>query len=156
MDIIRNKNFKDWLERINDKISNSQVKAALKVNDEMLQLYFEIGSAILKIQKDEGWGTLVIDCLSSNIKKYFPNLTGFSVRNLKYMRSFALEYSDYPIVQVPLAQLENEFVQVSLAQITWYHHITLLTKVKSLQERAFYIVETANNEWSRDIMLLNG
>ena len=70
------------------------------------------------------------------------------------MRAFAKAYPLFPIVQVPLAQLENEKVQVSLAQIIWYHHISLLSKVKDINERAFYIAETANNEWSRDVMLL--
>jgi predicted nuclease of restriction endonuclease-like (RecB) superfamily len=70
------------------------------------------------------------------------------------MRAFAETYPQFPIVQVPLAQAENQFVQVSLAQITWYHHISLLTKVKDITERAFYIAETAKNEWSRDVMLL--
>lgn len=84
----------------------------------------------------------------------FPKNKGFSVRNLKYMRAFAEAYPQFLIVQVPLAQSENQFVQVSLAQITWYHHISLLPKVKDATERAFYIAETAKNEWSRDVMLL--
>ncbi|MDD4742558.1 MAG: DUF1016 N-terminal domain-containing protein, partial [Bacteroidales bacterium] len=54
-------------------------------------------------------------------------------------------------MQVPLAQNDNEIVQVPLAQITWYHHISLLTKIKNPSERAFYIIETARNEWSRDV-----
>ncbi len=70
------------------------------------------------------------------------------------MRAFAEAYPQFPIVQVPLAQSNNEFVQVPLAQITWYHHISLLTKVKDVEKRAFYIVETANNKWSRNVMLL--
>ena len=70
------------------------------------------------------------------------------------MRAFAEAYPDFPIVQVPLAQNENEFVQAPLAQIPWYHHISLLTKVKSVENRMFYINETAKNGWSRDTMLL--
>lgn len=72
------------------------------------------------------------------------------------MRMFAAEYPDFPIVQVPLAQSteDDKFVQVSLAQIPWYHHITLLAKVKGLKERMFYIQQTALNGWSRDVMML--
>lgn len=62
------------------------------------------------------------------------------------MRSFAEAYPHFPIVQVPLSQSETQFVQVSLAQITWYYHISLLTKIKDIKERAFYIAETAKNE----------
>jgi predicted nuclease of restriction endonuclease-like (RecB) superfamily len=108
----------------------------------------------LEVQEQKGWGSQIIDNLSKYIKNEFPESTGFSVRNLKYMRAFAEEYPDFPIVQVPLAQLENEFVQFPLAQIPWYHHISLLTKVKSLENRLFYINETAKNGWSRDVMLL--
>lgn len=108
----------------------------------------------MEVQEQKGWGSQIIDNLSKYIKNEFPESTGFSVRNLKYMRAFAEEYPDFPIVQVPLAQLENEFVQFPLAQIPWYHHISLLTKVKSLENRLFYINETAKNGWSRDVMLL--
>jgi predicted nuclease of restriction endonuclease-like (RecB) superfamily len=108
------------------------------------------------VQKELGWGSKIIDKLSRDINTEYPDSTGYSVRNLKYMRAFAEAYPDFPIVQVPLAQSgsQNEFVQVSLAQITWYHHISLLSKIKDTAERAFYIAKTAENQWSRDVMLL--
>jgi len=147
-------NFKLWIKSIKDKIHKAQNKAIFKVNEEMLTLYWEIGNSIIDVQKNRGWGAQIIDNLSKEIKENFPNSTGFSVRNLKYMRAFAKEYPDYPNVQVSLAQNNNTKVQVPLAQITWYHHISLLTKVKDINERAFYIMQTAINEWSRDVMLL--
>jgi len=147
-------NINSWIKNINTKIVTAQTKALLSVNSEMLQLYWEIGSSILDAQHNKGWGAQIIEKLAKSIKEQLTNTTGFSVRNLKYMRAFAKEYPDFPIVQVPLAQLENEFMQVPLAQITWYHHISLLTKVKNVKERAFYIVETAKNGWNRDVMML--
>lgn len=101
--------------------------AVFSVNTTLLQTYWEIGMTILKAQKEKGWGVQVIDRLSCDLECAFGKGNGFSVRNLKYMRMFAAEYPDFPIVQVPLAQ------------ITWYHHISLLAKVKDLRERAFYI-----------------
>lgn len=108
--------------------------------------------------------------LSKNLTKRFPYDRGYSERNLRDMKRFAREYPDFPILQVPLAKLrENtiwqvspaelrkddaEIVQVSLAQITWYHHISLLSKVTDISERAFYIIESAKNGWSRDVMLM--
>ena len=94
-----------------------------------------------------------------------------SIRNLKYMRQFADEYPDFPFVQVPLARLhempvlqarlakftvsaDGEFVQVPLAQITWYHHISMIPKVKDKVIRAFYMTEAAIQGWNRDIMVL--
>jgi predicted nuclease of restriction endonuclease-like (RecB) superfamily len=120
----------------------------------MLTLYWEIGNSIIDKQNKNGWGSKVIDLLAGDLAEKFPENSGFSVRNLKYMRSFAEAYPQFPMVQVPLAQSKSEFVQVPLAQITWYHHISLLAKVKDTSERAFYINETAQNEWSRDVMLL--
>lgn len=153
-EITNTKHITTWIKSIKGKILEAQTRASFKVNSEMLQLYWEIGNSILYAQNNNGWGTQIIDNLSKEIKSNFPDSTGFSVRNLKYMRAFAKEYPSFPIVQVSLAQKEKETVQVSLAQITWYHHISLLTKIKNVRERVFYITETAKNEWSRDVMLL--
>lgn len=144
----------DWFEAIQQKIALAQQQTALTVNRELLQLYFEIGASILQMQAEKGWGSQVIDQLAKHIKDSFPSSTGFSVRNLKYMRAFAAAYPAFPMMQVPLAQNSEETGQVSLAQIPWYHHISLLTKVKEEEERLFYILATAQNNWSRDTMLL--
>ncbi|WP_426480016.1 DUF1016 N-terminal domain-containing protein [Chryseobacterium sp. CBSDS_008] len=117
-------------------------------------MYWEIGNSIIQKQRQNGWGSKIIDLLALDLAKNFPENKGFSVRNLKYMRAFAQAYPEFPIVQVPLAQSDAEFMQVPLAQITWYHHISLLTKVKDTAKRAFYIIETIKNEWSRNVMLL--
>jgi predicted nuclease of restriction endonuclease-like (RecB) superfamily len=150
IEIQESQEYKNWATVITHKIEQAQTRAFLKVNEEMLQLYWEIGHAIINQQKNKGWGAKIIHLLAADISKVFPQNTGFSVRNLKYMRAFAEAYPDYPIVQIPLAPNSSEFVQVPLAQITWYHHISLITKVKDLAERAFYVVETAKNEWSRE------
>lgn len=153
-EIKNNQEYKTWAEFITLKIKLAHTKTAIKINVEMLTLYWEIGNSIIEKQIKNGWGSKVIDLLAGDLAEKFPNNSGFSVRNLKYMRTFAEAYPQFPIVQVPLAQSKVEFMQVPLAQITWYHHISLLTKVKKTFERAFYIIETAKNEWSRDVMLL--
>ncbi|MEA2113669.1 MAG: PDDEXK nuclease domain-containing protein [Patescibacteria group bacterium] len=150
------KKYEDCFAFVSEKIYKAQIRTHLKVNNELLKLYWEIGNTVLDVQNRLGWGSKFIDRLSKDIKQKYPDISGFSIRNLKYMRAFADAYPDFPFVQVPLAQnenKENKFVQVSLAQITWYHHISLLTKVKLQKERAFYIAATAENKWSRDIML---
>lgn len=152
--IIHSSDYKNWSVSIFDKIKTAQIKTALKVNADLLALYWEIGNSIIQKQTEKGWGSKIIDFLAKDLASNFPYSKGFSVRNLKYMRTFAEAYPQFPIVQVPLAQSTNDFMQVPLAQITWYHHISLLTKVKDLSERVFYIIETAKNEWSRNIMLM--
>lgn len=154
-EITQHHGYKNWAEFITAKIKLAQTQTAFKVNSGLLTLYWEIGNSILEKQSQNGWGSKVIDLLASDLAKNFPDNSGFSVRNLKYMRAFAEAYPQFPIVQVPLAQSENEFVQAALAQITWYHHTSLLAKVKDSTERAFYIAETAKNERSRDVMLLH-
>ena len=124
------------------EIDKCRLASALKVNQELLQLYWFVGKQILEKQEETGWGGGVIDQLSKDLSARYLDMKGFSVRNLKYMRAFAEAYPDFPNVQVPLAQ------------ITWYHHISLITKVKDTRERAFYIQQTAQNGWSRDVMLM--
>ena len=162
--------YPEWQKSIEQLIEISKLRAAINVNADTLKLYWNIGNSILQKQKEKGWGKKVIEQLSKDLSNKFPNDRGYSVRNLGYMKYFAQEYPDFPILQVPLAKLkgqairqvslaklgdkEQEFVQVPLAQITWYHHISLLTKVKDDIERAYYITETAHNGWSRDVMMM--
>ena len=103
-------------------------------------------------QESQGWGTKVVDRLANDLRKAFPDMRGFSFRNLKYMRAFAEAYPVF--VQDPLAQIQGEpIVQAPLAQITWYHHLTLFDKVKDKHVRMFYITKAAENGWSRNVMV---
>ncbi len=163
--------YRQWVEHLFDEIDRQRLKAVMQLNAATLQHYWWLGNDIIRKQIEQGWGAKVIDRLSADLQRRYGNDSGYSIRNLKYMRQFAEEYPDFPFVQVPLAQLqkssvlqavlskytmsaEGEFVQVPLAQITWYHHISLLSKVKDNVLRAFYISEAANQGWSRDIMLM--
>ena len=89
-------------------------------------------------QDDEGWGAKVIDRLSYDLKRSFPGVSGFSPRNLKYMRKFALAWPD------------EEFVQRTVAQIAWRSNLSLLDKLESPEERLWYARETAKNGWSKE------
>lgn len=133
--------YKELIGGIKTQIKNSRQRALLSVNRELLILYWNIGNIILSFQNKEGWGAKVIDNIADEIKREFPDLKGFSSRNLKYMRKFALEYQ------------EIEFVQEVLAQITWYQNITLLEKVKDEKKRVWYINKTVENGWSRNTLV---
>lgn len=162
--------YTQWRKDIEQLIDTAKLHTALNVNVGTLTLYWNIGKSILQKQEQEGWGKQVIEQLSKDLISRYPDDRGYSVRNLRYMKRFASAYPDFPILQVPLAELKElpilqatlaelenegrEFVQVPLAQISWYHHISLLPKVKDKAERAYYITETAQNGWSRDVMLL--
>lgn len=128
------------LADVKEKIRQAQLKAVVAVNREMLLLYWEIGKAILAKQEVEGWGAKVADQLSHDLKKEFPGMKGFSKRNLLYMRQFAETYPEFEIMQ-PL-----------VAQISWYHNITLLQKCSNLKERLWYAAQAIENGWSRNVM----
>ena len=112
-----------FFQTIKTHIQQAQLEAVLAVNRELILMYWQTGQGILERQQQQGWGAKVIDHLSHDLHTAFPQMKGFSTRNLKYMRAFALSYPD------------ETFVQEVLAQITWYHHITLLEKVKDEQAR---------------------
>lgn len=112
----------------------------------MLSMYWRIGKIILEQEKQQGWGQKVVVRLMADLKAEFPNLKGMSPRNLRYMKSFVAAYPDDPLDEKPI-------LQVALAKLTWYHHLTLLDKVKDSQERQFYMQATIENGWSRDVMV---
>ncbi len=168
---IDNRDYSNWLSFLFTEIDKQKTKAVMQINAATLQHYWWLGRDILNKQAQHGWGTKVIDKLSEDLISRYGRESGYSVRNLKYMRKFATEYPDFPFILIPISQLTNnkilnerlckftisadgEFVQVPLAQITWYHHISLISKIDDLALRAFYITETANVGWSRDIMLM--
>jgi predicted nuclease of restriction endonuclease-like (RecB) superfamily len=133
--------YEDFLKSLKERIRQAQIKAALAVNRELILLYWQIGREILTRQQQQGWGAKVIDSLSKDLRSTFPDLKGFSSRNLKYMRAFAEAYPDEQIVQ-----------QVA-AQIPWFHNCVLLEKVKERNEREWYISQTIEYGWSRNILL---
>lgn len=172
MELSQNKNAKDYatlLIEIKQQVKQSQLKAVISVNSQMLYMYWYIGNHIIQMQKEQGWGAKVIEQLSKDLRNEFPEQKGFSIRNLKYMLKFAEEYSidfvqqlaaqsidiEHNIkVQQAAAQLEESFMQAPLAQIPWTHHCVLMDKIKDLNERLWYIAATKENGWSRNILTM--
>ena len=111
------------IETIKKEIRAAQYKATVRVNLELLMLYHSIGEVI---NEHKTWGNKSVENLARDIKIDFPDATGYSAPNLKYMAKFALRFPD------------KEFVQAALAQITWYHHITLMDKGKDANEHVWY------------------
>ena len=134
--------YNSFLVDIKTQIKLSQQKAFNAVNQEMISLYFNIGKMIDTWQKELGWGAKVIDKLSLDILNEFPTMSGFSTRNLKLMVQFYKEYSN------------DEFVQPIVAQIPWTHNIILIQKIKDKNIRFWYMEQTLQNGWSKDILSL--
>jgi predicted nuclease of restriction endonuclease-like (RecB) superfamily len=133
--------YEELLGQLKERIRSAQLRAALAVNRELVVLYWQIGRDILTRQEHEGWGTKVIDRLAGDLRRAYPDMTGLSPRNLKYMRAFAEAWPEEAIVQ----QLA--------AQIPWFHNCILLDKVKDREERTWYIGKTIENGWSRNVLV---
>lgn len=97
--------YADWLMELKGRIHAAQQRSTLAVNRELLQLYWQIGRDILGRQATQGWGAKVIDRLAHDLHKAFPDMKGFSPRNLKYMRAFADAWPDEAFVQQAVARL---------------------------------------------------
>jgi predicted nuclease of restriction endonuclease-like (RecB) superfamily len=133
--------YAELLADLEKEIGLARLRASVSINREMTLLYWQTGRRILERQQHQGWGAKVIDRLAADLRGKFPDLQGFSPRNLKYMRTLAATYPDVT------------FVQEALAQISWYHNITLLEKVKGEAERHWYIRQTIEHGWSRAVMV---
>lgn len=133
--------YASLLHDLKRRIRAARLGAALSVNRELVMLYWSIGRDILTRQKQQGWGSKVIDRLAADLRKAFPEMTGFSPRNLKYMRTFAEAWP------------EEQFVQQAAAQIPWFHNCVLLDHVKRPQEREWYIRQTIEYGWSRNVLV---
>ena len=99
--------YQKWPQNLCDEINRQRLKAVMQLNASTLQHYWWLGNDILKKQEAQGWGAKVIDMLSVDLMKRNGNDSGYSIRNLQYMRQFAGEYPDFPFVQVPLAQMQD-------------------------------------------------
>ena len=138
-------NYPQWLASLKQQIASAQQRAALAVNQELIQLYWQMGSDILQRQAEQGWGSKVIDRLAKDLSKAFPDLKGFSARNIKYMRAFAEAW--------PIPSGSPSIVQQPVAQIPWGHNLVLLSKLKTSEQRLWYARKTIEHGWSRNVLV---
>jgi len=132
--------YAELLERLKREIGAARTRAALAVNEELIKLYWRIGKEILARQEGEGWGAKVIDRLSADLRREFPEMTGLSIRNIGYMRAFAASWPDGQIVPQPVAQLP------------WGHVRCLLDKLDGPAARLWYARNATAHGWSRKLL----
>ena len=135
-------NYLQFIEEIKNEIRRQRVSVVLNANSSMICLYWNIGKAILEKQENEGWGAKIIDRMAKDLKDAFPDMSGFSPRNIKYMRKFAECWPDFEIVQRVVAQLP------------WRTNIKLLDKLNNVESRIWYAYKTLENGWSSTILEL--
>jgi len=164
------KEYQELLARLKDKIRRAQATAVYTVQYQMLATYWEIGHSIRSQEKKTGWGAKIVDRLARDLKIEFPEMTGFSPRNLRYMREFSKAYPDFLILQPPAAKLspitsstnighitaatvEDPILKI-IASVPWTHHTIILDKAKTLKIRLFYLQKAIEQGWSKNVLKL--
>lgn len=153
--------YQDWLKTIKQRIHATRMKVALAANGELISLYYEIGAQIVDRESHAQWGSGFIDAFSHDLRQAFPEVGGFSSKNLRYCRAFFRFYCDPAIWQQAVAKLRDAVwagaeteLSALLSNIPWGHNIQIFTKCHSVPEARFYIEQTLEQGWSRDVLAL--
>lgn len=168
-----NSEYNSLLSDLKQKIINAQIKASVRVNSELILMYWEIGESIVRKQSQTTWGDGLIVQLSKDLMAEFPHTKGFSERNLKYIRQWFKFYNqDIKIGQQVVAQIPKElqqkfdtkirqqvvaqnklgFIDI-LSLVPWGHHIQIISTCQDLDSALFYILNTIENSWSRSVLV---
>ncbi|HKL22226.1 MAG TPA: PDDEXK nuclease domain-containing protein [Tichowtungia sp.] len=150
--------YAELLSGIKARVHSARIRAGLAANRELILLYWDIGRMVAARQAEEGWGSSVIDRLSADIRCEFPDMKGFSVRNILRMKTFYLSYRERiinpPQAAAEIKSLDKELLP-SVFRIPWYHNVLLLEKVKDPVAREWYLQKTIEHGWSRNVLALH-
>ena len=169
---IVDQDYIQWIKDLSNRYRRSQIKAAVKVNEEMLRFYWELGKDIVEMHIEERWGKKVIKTISADLRQENPELSGLSERSIYYCKDFYLLYNQYNAIspQVvaknsgedsPQAVAENaitsqlgEQIRHDLFSVPWGHHRFIIDKCKGNPPKAlFFVHQTVANGWSRNMLL---
>lgn len=142
--LTQDKTYSIWLKELKQKVRLVQIKAAVKVNSELLQFYWELGQSIVDKQKNAKWGDGFLKQLSIDLSSEFPGMKGFSKRNLELIRQWYVFYNQENLIAKQAVS--------QLVQIPWGHNIAIISKCKNIDEALFYIQKTIQNNWSRSVL----
>ena len=135
--------YNDFITQLKQKIQTSQIKASIRVNEELLKLYWDMAQMIIAKQKEASWGDGIIEKISRDLKEEFPNIKGFSKTNLLYMKKWYLFWYDENLPQVV----------GEIFKIPWGHNREIITKIKNRDEATFYAKNTLQYGWSRAVLV---
>jgi predicted nuclease of restriction endonuclease-like (RecB) superfamily len=142
--LLQNTEYKHWLKDLKQKVLQSQLKAVVKVNSTLLEFYWELGEEIVLRQSQARWGDGFLKQLSHDLMAEFPDMKGFSKRNLEQIRKWYLFWSEVSVIaQQPVSQL---------TQIPWGHNLKIIAKCQSVEEAMYYVQNTQENGWSRSLL----
>jgi len=150
--------YKAWLTELKQKFQQTQLKAAVQVNSNLLEFYWSLGKDIVEKQADSTWGSGFLKQLSHDLMLEFPDVKGFSLRNIKYIRQWYMFYAQTKSIgQQPVAQFNQQSAIAKqpvsqLIQIPWGHNLKIIAKCKSIEEALYYVQQTQVNGWSRSVL----
>ena len=150
LSIMKDDEYKKFISILKEKVRSSQLKAAIKVNYELLDLYWNLGKEIVEKQKQYSWGDSFLKVLSSDLKEEFPDIKGFSPTNLKHIRYWFKFYNDFLIGLQAVTQKSD--IETKIKSIPWGHNQRIMYKSKDVKEALFYVDKTIENGWSRSVL----
>lgn len=150
VDFIVTNEYKAWMEQIKNKIKLCQIKASVKVNYELLNLYWELGKEIVERQENSKWGDAFLGVMSKDLQKTFPGMSGFSPQNLKHIRYWYRFYNKETKGLQPVTPFA--VVEQMVKSIPWGHNQRIVYKCKNINEALFYVQKTMDNNWSRNVL----
>ena len=150
--LTQDKTYSTWLKELKQKVRLVQIKAAVKVNSELLRFYWELGLDIVAKQKNTKWGDGFLNQLSQDLSSTFPDMKGFSKRNLELIRKWYRFWSDSTLIAKQLATQTESVHIIPIFQIPWWHNIVIITKIQNSDKALFYVNKTIQNNWSRSVL----
>lgn len=158
--------YSQLLAKIRQRVRLAQQRAIISASAEMLRMYWDIGELLYHKQKDAGWGTRFLERISLDLRNDFPEIKGFSVRNCQFMIQFYKEYNqELTYMKPPVSQWESvntkpsvsqlpvQKFELPITQIGWAHNVVIMQRVKDIDARYWYMVQTIKNSWSRDFLV---
>jgi predicted nuclease of restriction endonuclease-like (RecB) superfamily len=139
--LVKTNAYKTFIQEIKQCIQSAQIKAAVSVNQELLRLYWDLAERIVTKQQEAAWGDRFLAQMSQDLKIEFPEMKGFSRRNLEFMRQWYRFW-----------EAESVIAKQVVSQIPWGHNLVIIGKIKSIDEAMFYVQKTIQNNWSRSVL----
>ena len=142
---IQTTEYKEFIQKIKEKARQAQIRASVRVNSTLLEFYWELGADIVEKQKTASWGSGFLKQMSKDLMREFPDMKGFSFRNIKYIRQWYLFYCE--------ENKKGQQVVAQLIQIPWGHNLHIITKCKKIDEALYYVNQTLQYGWSRSVLV---
>lgn len=161
--MLADKEYVAWIADVKKRFQNSQIKASIRVNTTMLEFYWSVGCDLVCMRAEQRWGTGVVKQFALDMRQAFPNETGFSFTNVKYMKQWYSFYSERAekgqrlIGQIDEKEKSQRLVgQLEMPElfgrVPWGHHIDIVSRCETIDEALFYIKNDIDGGWSRPVL----